>query len=434
MADVPLAPEVTRAVVPAARAGDEILIAFAGPARQRRATTAFRLLLVIPHYIVLYALGIAAAVVAVIGWFAALFTGQLPAGLAGFLVGWLRWSARVFAYLALLTDRYPPFALADADYPVRVSAVPGRLNRLAVLFRLILAIPAAVLLGLVSYGAAAAGLVIWLIVLIAGTMPEALHAAIAAVIRFGARFYGYFYLMSGTYPAGLFGDRAETGTPAQAAGPLAAATGTGPGQPALAGEHPATGQEPPGVGGEAPPAADWPAGPRAWRLMLPPGARRLVGLFIALGALVLAGYTAAVVAAVSHSVNRNEQVHAASSISAARTTLLGQLNSLSEQLSACQNQTVPAAALSCVSKIDRRAAADVGVFAGTVSSTPVPASAAPAASQLAAAAGQLQSALRQLGTATSVAQYEQIDTGSVAPKVTQFNTAYQRLRRALGAG
>jgi len=419
VADVPLAPEVTRAVAPVPRAGDEIQMAFTGPARQRRVTTAFRLLLVIPHFVVLYVLGVAAAVVAVIGWFAALFTGRLPAGLAGFLVGWLRWSARVFAYLALLTDRYPPFALADADYPVRVSAAPGRLNRLAVLFRFILAIPAAVLLGLLSYGVAAAGLVIWLIVLIAGTMPEALHAAIAAVIRFGARFYGYFYLMSGTYPAGLFGDPAGTGPP---------------GQPAVAGERPAAGQEPPATGGQAPPTADRPVEPRAWQLVLPAGARRLVGLFVALGTLVLAGYTVAVVAAVSHSVNKNEQVHAASSISAAHTTLLGKLNSLSEQLSACQNQTVPAAALSCVTKIDRRAAADVGAFADSVSSTPVPSSAAPASGQLATAAGQLQSAFRRLGAATSVAQYEQIDTGTVAPKVTQFNTAYQRLRRALGAG
>jgi hypothetical protein len=33
--------------------------------------------------------------------------------------------ARVYAYTFLLTDVYPPFSLADADYPVRVAAMPG---------------------------------------------------------------------------------------------------------------------------------------------------------------------------------------------------------------------------------------------------------------------------------------------------------------------
>ena len=49
------------------------------------------------------------------------------------------------AYLFLLTDEYPPFTLEDVEYPVR-PILPGRgpLNRVAVFFRLILAIPAGV--------------------------------------------------------------------------------------------------------------------------------------------------------------------------------------------------------------------------------------------------------------------------------------------------
>ncbi len=63
---------------------------------------------------------VAAFVVTVIGWFGALFTGRLPVFAADFLTGYLRWLARVYAYLYLLTDVYPPFALDDADYPVRL--------------------------------------------------------------------------------------------------------------------------------------------------------------------------------------------------------------------------------------------------------------------------------------------------------------------------
>ena len=53
---------------------------FASTAAQNRLTVAFRIILAIPQIIVLYFLFIAAFVVVVIGWFAALFTGHLPSG------------------------------------------------------------------------------------------------------------------------------------------------------------------------------------------------------------------------------------------------------------------------------------------------------------------------------------------------------------------
>jgi hypothetical protein len=69
-------------------------------------------LLAIPHYIVLFFLGIAAFVSVVIAWFAILFTGRYPRSLFDFVVGFHRWALRVEAYMLLLvTDRYPPFSL-----------------------------------------------------------------------------------------------------------------------------------------------------------------------------------------------------------------------------------------------------------------------------------------------------------------------------------
>ena len=422
MAEVPLATGVYPSAPPVPRAGDEILMAFAGPARQRRATVLIRLLLAVPQLIVLYVLSIVAELVAIAGWFAALFTGQLPAGLAGFLAGWLRWAARAGSYLALLTDRYPPFEMGDADYPVRVSVAPGRLNRLAVLFRIILAVPAWLLTALLACGSLVVGLVAWLIVLITGTMPVPLYQAIAAVTRYGIRYHGYFFLLSGTYPGGLFGDPADADAAAVTAGPLAVPPGQ-PGPP----------ETPLPVGGPAEtPLPAGPAGPQAWRLMLSSAAKGLVGMFMAAGAAVVAAAVLIGIATASppDSVDRAAAI---SSISAAHRTLLGQLGGLSQQISACQNQTTPTAALSCVTKFDRRAAVDLGTFAAAVRSTPVPPPAATAAAQLAAAAGQLQSAFHRLGTATSVGQYAQVDSDSVAPKVTQFNDAYLRLGRALRA-
>jgi hypothetical protein len=70
--------------------------------------------LAIPHYIVLFFLGIAAIVSIVIAWFAILFTSRYPRGLFDFVVGLFRWCLRVAAYAFLLTtDRYQPFALSN---------------------------------------------------------------------------------------------------------------------------------------------------------------------------------------------------------------------------------------------------------------------------------------------------------------------------------
>jgi uncharacterized protein DUF4389 len=70
-------------------------------------------LLAIPHYIVLFALGIAALVALIIAWFAILFTGRYPQGLFHFVEGVFRWANRVVAYaIVLVTDRYPPFSLS----------------------------------------------------------------------------------------------------------------------------------------------------------------------------------------------------------------------------------------------------------------------------------------------------------------------------------
>ena len=53
-------------------APDEILVAFAEPAEQSRLTVLVRIILAIPHLVVLYILSIASEVVALICWFAAL--------------------------------------------------------------------------------------------------------------------------------------------------------------------------------------------------------------------------------------------------------------------------------------------------------------------------------------------------------------------------
>ncbi len=79
---------------------------------RNRLTIFFRILMAIPHLIVLSLISIVAFFAFVIGWFAVLITGAWPDGIRSFIVGLLRWSTRLNSYMYLLTDDYPPFSLS----------------------------------------------------------------------------------------------------------------------------------------------------------------------------------------------------------------------------------------------------------------------------------------------------------------------------------
>jgi hypothetical protein len=81
------------------------------PQPRDNASIAVRLLLAIPHFVLLAVLLLAWFVTTVIAWFAILLTGSYPASLLPFGLGVMRWLLRVEAYLLLLVDEYPPFAL-----------------------------------------------------------------------------------------------------------------------------------------------------------------------------------------------------------------------------------------------------------------------------------------------------------------------------------
>jgi len=78
-----------------------------GPRRQSRWKTFFRLFLALPAFFVASALGSVLFVVALFGWWFALIMGRMPEGLRNLGASCLRYSAQTYAYLLLLTDRYP---------------------------------------------------------------------------------------------------------------------------------------------------------------------------------------------------------------------------------------------------------------------------------------------------------------------------------------
>jgi hypothetical protein len=246
-----------------------------GPRQVRRVTVAFRAILVIPHWLYLGVLSLVGFLAVILAWFAALFTGRMPDGIGDFVSSILQYSVRVNAYMYLLTDQYPPFDLGAPDYAVTVVLPPrGRLNRAAVLFRFVLAVPALIVATLVSAGLQIPLFFIWLIVLVAGRMPSSIFEAEAAVIRYQARLYAWLLMLTSAYPGGLFGDPPPTGAPGAAG---------------MALPPPPPPPTPSASGLELPALEMLTVVPRITRLVLSKAGKRLVVLFIVLGSLIYVG-------------------------------------------------------------------------------------------------------------------------------------------------
>lgn len=164
-------------------------------------------LLVIPHAIILGVLQAVRAVMQVIAWLVILFTGRLPAGLADFMVMTLRYELRTWAFLGILTDRYPPFAfdvVSDdpGDYSVSLSVSPaleGR-SRLTCFFRIILAIPAFIFVAIIGLIAVICSFLGGLAVLFTGRWPEGLRNFVVANLRVSNRFNAYYNYLTDQYP------------------------------------------------------------------------------------------------------------------------------------------------------------------------------------------------------------------------------------------
>lgn len=124
------------------------------------------------------------------------FRQRYPRWWFDFALQFNRFSMRVGAYLALLTDRYPSTEdeqaiHLDLDYP----DAERDLNRWLPIVKWLLAIPHYIVLFFLTIGAVLAIIVAWFAILITGTYPRGLFDYVVGVARWWLRVNAYVALL-----------------------------------------------------------------------------------------------------------------------------------------------------------------------------------------------------------------------------------------------
>lgn len=177
-----------------------VRLTLADDLRRRRLTVAFRLVLAIPHLVVLFVWTLATVPAAVVAWVTTLATRRPPDTLARFLASYVRYLTRVGAYLTIVAGPYPPFG--GHDYVVDVELDPPEpQSRWGVAFRLALAIPALVILNALQGVLQVVAVFGWFYALVTGRMHLGLRSVGAYCLRYQAQTLAYLAFLTARYPS-----------------------------------------------------------------------------------------------------------------------------------------------------------------------------------------------------------------------------------------
>jgi hypothetical protein len=190
---------------------------------RNKLTTAFRLVLAIPHLFLVGGigfsmvfrtrsdnvtslgpetglLGVIAGVLAIVSWFTILISHEHIAGIRAYTKFYVRWRVRALSYLMLLQDQYPPFG--DAPYPSSVTIVdPVRArDRLTVGLRIFLVIPHVIVLVFLMAAFWLTTVVAWIAIVISGRYPRGLYEFGVGALQWLVRVEAYLLLLIDEYP------------------------------------------------------------------------------------------------------------------------------------------------------------------------------------------------------------------------------------------
>ncbi|MEX2246691.1 MAG: DUF4389 domain-containing protein [Dehalococcoidia bacterium] len=200
------------------------------PEKLSRLSTFFRVILAIPVLIFLgllggttfewfsrsegvrnISIGGAGGLIAAI-WATILVRGSIPRWIFDFQVAVHRFTYRAFAYLGLLTDKYPAF---EGDWVVQYDVdYPGRLSRWRILFwKLITSLPHFFVLLFLGIAALFVTVIAWFAILFTGNYPRGLHSFVAGTMRWGARVSAYFESLTDVFPPFSLDDDAGPAAP-----------------------------------------------------------------------------------------------------------------------------------------------------------------------------------------------------------------------------
>lgn len=199
------------------------------PEKLDRATTFFRLFLLIPIAIILafitgsgqtitqrifldeagkiilttrdtaggLAVGLSVAVALLI-----VFQQRYPRWWFNFLQELTRFQTRVGAYAMLLTDQYPSTEEEQSIHlEIQYPDVKNELNRWMPIVKWFLAIPHYIVLAFLAVGSVFAAMIAWFAILFTGQYPRSLFDYVVGVMRWGLRVSAYaFLLVTDQYP------------------------------------------------------------------------------------------------------------------------------------------------------------------------------------------------------------------------------------------
>jgi hypothetical protein len=165
-----------------------------------------RSIMVIPQAIILLVVGFVVWVLTLVSWIPVLLNGRMAGWYYEVAGGYLRLSARMSLYVALVTGRYPPFGLTG-DHSVNVEFdTSEEQNRLwgipivGLFVRWILLIPHFIVLWFFAIGVAFITLFSWVPILLNGRQADSVVRIVGGFYRWTLRVGAYALLLTGRYP------------------------------------------------------------------------------------------------------------------------------------------------------------------------------------------------------------------------------------------